>query len=120
MFDTASQLAINASVVNLGASVQPAGRAPLANEAHLALTDSALPPATHVVVVMPSRLTVWTARLASEMRALAPYASERFFAGGSLMALMLLVLRHRVWLVACARQTLASLVAFRADSGGPR
>jgi hypothetical protein len=54
------------------------------------------------------------------MRALTAFASECLLASGSLVALMLLAVSQRVWLIARLRQTLTALLTFGADSSDPR
>lgn len=54
----------------------------------------------------------WITRLGSPMRRLGPYAAiELLVPGGSLIVLSLLVFRHRAWLFARARRTLAPFLA---------
>jgi hypothetical protein len=55
----------------------------------------------------------WKARLARPLRQLGSYpVIVLILPGGSLIALSLLMLRHRTWLAARARRALAAILAF--------
>jgi hypothetical protein len=66
------------------------------------------------------RPTKSVAHLVSLMRVLARCANESFVPSSSLMALALLAVRQRMWLVACVRRTRAVLLAFVASLSSPR
>jgi hypothetical protein len=54
----------------------------------------------------------WRARLPGALRELGPYAAiELVVPGGSLIALALWAFRHRAWLAARARRSLAAVLA---------
>jgi hypothetical protein len=68
-----------------------------------------------------ARLRSWRARLPRSIRNLASQpAIVLLLPGGSLLALSLWILRHRVWLAARVRRTLAAILAFGAGRIAPR
>jgi len=59
-----------------------------------------------------TRGTGWRARLARPIRGLGSYAAiVLILPGGSLIALMLWMLRHRAWVAARTRRVLAAMLA---------
>jgi hypothetical protein len=68
-----------------------------------------------------ARGTRWRIRLARPIRELGLYpAIVLMLPGGSLIALTLWMLRHRTWLAARARRSLAAILAFFAGLIFPR
>ena len=71
---------------------------------------------------VPARqVSSWKARLAQRIRKLGSYAAlVLILPGGSLIALCVWMLRHRVWLAARTRRALTGLLAFCASLIFPR
>jgi hypothetical protein len=70
---------------------------------------------------MACRGSRWKSRLARPLRELGAYSAILLtLPGGSLIALTLWNLRHRMWLVARARRALATILAFGVGLISPR